>query len=156
MNHYEELGIKPQECLKRLRLEKSADSLLVAFGIGMSLLLALALYQTNDFSYVREVEAEEIDYVELDAYITGYNSVPEQTDSTPCIGASGKNLCGRTDALACPRSYALGTIVEIDSKFYVCEDRLSKKYDNRWDVNCDKDMACPNRITGTTTIKIYN
>jgi len=81
-------------------------------------------------------------------YVTGYNTVPEQTDSTPCIAASGDNICGRTDVVACPRAIPLGTIIEIDGKDYTCLDRLAEKYDNRIDISCDKDRACPDTVTG--------
>src|SRR5881392_1285736 len=38
----------------------------------------------------------------VETYVTGYNTVPGQTDHTPCIAASGANICGRRDAIACP------------------------------------------------------
>jgi hypothetical protein len=90
------------------------------------------------------------------AFVTGYNTVAGQTDSTPCIAASGADICGRRDAAACPRHIGLGTIVEIRGTTYVCEDRLAKKYDSRFDISCDKDMACPYQVAGWTTIKVYN
>ena len=89
------------------------------------------------------------------AYVTGYNTVAGQTDSTPCIAASTANICGRRDAVACPRHITLGTTVEIRGATYVCEDRLAKKFDTRFDISCDKDMACPQVVTGWTTIKVY-
>lgn len=90
------------------------------------------------------------------AMVTGYNTVPEQTSPTPCIAASGTDICGRHDAVACPRRIKLGTTVEIRGTTYVCEDRLAKKYDTRFDISCDKDMACPPEVTGWTTIKVYD
>jgi hypothetical protein len=90
------------------------------------------------------------------AFVTGYNTVPGQTDSTPCIGASGVNICGRRDAVACPRRISLGTIIEIRGETYVCEDRLAKKYDDRFDISCDKDMQCPYQVAGWVTIKVYD
>jgi len=92
---------------------------------------------------------------EVRAHVTGYNTIPGQTDSTPCIAASGANICGRRDAVACPRRISLGTIVEIRGTTYVCEDRLAKKYDDRFDISCDKDKSCPFEVAGWTTIKIY-
>jgi len=89
------------------------------------------------------------------AMVTGYNTVPGQTDETPCIAASGANICGRRDAVACPRHISLGTVVEIHGNTYVCEDRLAKKYDARFDISCDKDTACPYQVAGWTTIKVY-
>ena len=92
---------------------------------------------------------------EVRAYVTGYNTVAGQTDSTPCIAASTANICGRRDAVACPRHISLGTTVEIRGATYVCEDRLAKKFDSRFDISCDKDTACPQLVTGWTTIKVY-
>ena len=89
------------------------------------------------------------------AYVTGYNTVPGQTDSTPCIAASGADICGRHDAVACPRRISLGTTVEIGGTTYVCEDRLAKKFDDRFDISCDKDTTCPLQVTGWATIKVY-
>jgi len=49
----------------------------------------------------------------------------------------------------------LGTTVEIRGATFVCEDRLAKKFDSRFDISCDKDMACPHQVTGWATIKVY-
>jgi 3D (Asp-Asp-Asp) domain-containing protein len=46
--------------------------------------------------------------------------------------ASGKQVYD--GAIACPRAIKLGTRVEIDGIEYICEDRLSVKYDNRFDI----------------------
>jgi hypothetical protein len=92
---------------------------------------------------------------DLRAYVTGYNTIAGQTDSTPCIAASAADICGRRDAVACPRHISLGTTVEIRGATYVCEDRLAKKFNSRFDISCDKNMACPSQVTGWTTIKVY-
>ena len=89
------------------------------------------------------------------AYVTGYNTVAGQTDDTPCIAASGANICGRTDAVACPRRIGLGTILQIRGMLYICEDRLAKKYDSRFDISCDKNTTCPPLVTGWTVIRIF-
>lgn len=93
---------------------------------------------------------------EVRAYVTGYNTVAGQTDSTPCLAASGANICGRRDAVACPRGISLGTIVEIRGTTYVCEDRLAKKFDTRFDISCDKDTKCPRGVTGWADIKVFD
>ena len=90
------------------------------------------------------------------AYVTGYNTVPAQTDDTPCIAAFGANICGRRDAIACPRKIGLGTVVEINGTTYVCEDRLAPKFDRRFDICCDKDRTCPDQVTGWATIRVYD
>lgn len=87
--------------------------------------------------------------------MTGYNTVPGQTDDTPCIGASGANICGRTDAVACPRHIALGTRVEIRGESYICEDRLAKKFDRRFDISCDRDTTCPPQVTGWVVVRVF-
>jgi len=94
-------------------------------------------------------------YHQVRAYVTGYNTVPAQTDSTPCIAASGADICGRRDAVACPTRIGLGTVVEIRGTTYVCEDRLARKYNTRFDISCDKDVECPPEVTGWATINVY-
>ena len=113
-----------------------------------SLLLPLALATTGG-------TRESPRFEEIRAYVTGYNTVPEQTDGNPCTAASGANICGRRDAVACPRHIELGTIVEIRGTTYVCEDRLAKKYRTRFDISCDKDKSCPAEVTGWTTIRVF-
>lgn len=88
------------------------------------------------------------------AYVTGYNTVAGQTDDTPCISASMAFICGRSDAIACPRRISLGTYLEIRGVLYVCEDRLAKKYDSRFDISCDKDTNCPALVTGWAVIRV--
>src|SRR5437868_13308322 len=107
-------------------------------SVASSLLISLAL--TAGLS--SEPAAPSFHH-EVRAFVTGYNTVAGQTDSTPCVAASGANICGRRDAIACPRRISLGTTVEVRGATYVCEDRLAKKYDTRFDISCDKDMACP-------------
>jgi hypothetical protein len=93
---------------------------------------------------------------DVHAYVTGYNTVPGQTDDTPCIAASGANICGRTDAVACPRHISLGTFLAIRGAIYVCEDRLAKKFDSRFDISCDKNTNCPGQVTGWADIKVFS
>lgn len=94
-------------------------------------------------------------YNRMRAYVTGYNTVPAQTSPTPCVAADEDDICGRRDAVACPRRIGFGTIVEIRGATFVCDDRLARKYDTRFDISCDKDFACPWQVTGWTTINVY-
>ncbi len=140
----------------RTHADRKVKRFAVVVGIIFIVGLAVAsFFIPSNYSYVSQVEAHELSYEVVTAYVTGYNLVPSQTDSTPCIGASGKNLCGRRDTMACPRAYAFGTAVEVDGRIYSCEDRLHKKYDDRFDVNCDKDVSCPAQVTGIKSVKIY-
>lgn len=91
------------------------------------------------------------------ATVTGYNTVEWQTDSTPCISASGHNICGREDVVACSRVIPFGTVIEIYGKRYYCLDRLASKYDNRFDISFDKNVGDA-RLFGKriTEVKIYD
>jgi 3D (Asp-Asp-Asp) domain-containing protein len=91
----------------------------------------------------------------VEAYVTGYNTVRRQTDNTPCIAASGANICGRRDTAACPRLFDLGTVVEIKGRKYVCEDRMAARFKGSFDINCDKDTSCPYKVFGWTTVRVY-
>jgi 3D (Asp-Asp-Asp) domain-containing protein len=75
----------------------------------------------------------------IQATVTAYNSTKEQTDNSPCIGAAGQ-ICGVPNVVACPRRYELGTVVKIMEKNYTCLDRLSRRYDNRFDIFFDNDV----------------
>ena len=66
------------------------------------------------------------------AVITSYNPVPEQTDSTPNITASGERV--REGIIACPRYLPFGTVVKIDNKYYECADRMNPRYQHRFDI----------------------
>ena len=115
----------------------------LAFAVA---LIAPMLLSTTDNSTFQERYS----------YITGYNTLPAQTDRTPCIAASGANICGRRDAVACPREISLGTVVEIRGSVYVCEDRTARKFDGRFDISCDKDKSCPYEVAGWTTVRVYD
>jgi hypothetical protein len=72
--------------------------------------------------------------VYIDTYVTGYNTVAAQTDDDPCIAASGANICGRRNTIACPPLLPLGTAVEIKGRMYVCEDRMASRFRDRFDI----------------------
>ena len=90
----------------------------------------------------------------IEAYVTGYNTVPTQTDGDPCVAASGVNICGRRDTIACPPLLPFGTVVEVRGKTFVCEDRMARKFRGRFDINCDKDMRCPYKVAGQMLVKV--
>ena len=69
------------------------------------------------------------------AIITTYRAVVSQTDSQPCISASGMDICHTQKRIcACPRRYPFGTKFLIDGIIWECQDRLAPKYDNRIDL----------------------
>lgn len=117
----------------------------ILFLSGLIIGLIIGLNKEEDCNYnwsdnfISSVSSPILIKEQVLATITAYNTVPEQTDSTPCLGAGG-NICGRSNVVACPRSIPLGTWVIIDDTYYQCLDRLNIKYDNRFDISFDKDI----------------
>jgi len=87
-----------------------------------------------------EYDEKHLGSTKIYAWTTGYNTVKEQTDNTPCISASGHDICKMSNVVACPRSIELGTKIIIDGIYYTCLDRLSEKYNNRFDISFNKDI----------------
>lgn len=132
---------------------------LVAIAIIILTALLLQPYSVTYYNFEEPIHTPELEINTAYAttkmyYVTGYNTVKEQTDSTPCVAASGDNICGRRDVVACPREIPLGTKVEIDGNVYTCLDRLAMKYDHRIDISCDKDFKCPAQVTGYKEVKV--
>ncbi|MBI4592217.1 3D domain-containing protein [Candidatus Uhrbacteria bacterium] len=71
--------------------------------------------------------------------VTAYSSDAAQTDETPCITASGLDVCARDmENVVAANFLPLGTRVKIpelygDRVFYV-EDRMNKRYDYKMDI----------------------
>ena len=117
----------------------------ILFLSGLLIGLIIGLNKEEDCNYnwsdnfISSVSSPILIKEQVLATITAYNTVPEQTDNTPCLGAGG-NICGRNNVVACPRSIPLGTWVIIDDNYYQCLDRLAVKYDDRFDISFDKDI----------------
>lgn len=57
---------------------------------------------------------------------SAYASSPYQTDSTPCITAAGTTV---RPGVVATNFLPLGTVVSINGKEYIVEDRMNKRYD---------------------------
>ena len=70
--------------------------------------------------------------------ITAYNSVEDQTDDTPCISASGLNVCETEKEICATNEFPFGTRLLIDDKI-ICEvqDRTNSRYSHRIDLLMD-------------------
>lgn len=71
--------------------------------------------------------------------ITAYNSVPEQTDSTPCITANGFDVCEHwTEDTIAANFLKFGTKVRIPELFgdriFIVRDRMNTRFSDRIDV----------------------
>lgn len=96
------------------------------------------------------VQLEETGTVII-AEVTSYNSEPGQTDDTPFITASGTHV--HIGTIACPYVYEFGTVVRIDGKEYVCEDRMNRKYPDRFDIwLADKEESI---AWGIKTMRVF-
>ena len=117
----------------------------ILFLSGLLIGLIIGLNKEEDCNYnwsdnfISSISSPILIKEQVLATITAYNTIPEQTDNTPCLGAGG-NICGRNNVVACPRSIPLGTWVIIDDTYYQCLDRLAVKYDDRFDISFDKDI----------------
>lgn len=69
--------------------------------------------------------------------VTAYNSVPEQTDGSPCIAANGDDICALRDAgsESCAGHFPFGTELEIPG-FGTCvvRDRTHPRFSDRVDI----------------------
>jgi 3D (Asp-Asp-Asp) domain-containing protein len=76
--------------------------------------------------------------------VTAYNvGVREQTSDTPCIGASGRNLCKlvEQEVKVCAANFVpLGTILRIE-EYGMCVvlDRMHKRFSHRVDIAMKED-----------------
>ncbi len=76
--------------------------------------------------------------------VTAYNSVPGQTDATPCIGAQGTDICALLEAGldTCAANFVpLGTMLEVEG-LGTCEvrDRMNARYHYRVDWYMGMDI----------------
>jgi 3D (Asp-Asp-Asp) domain-containing protein len=62
---------------------------------------------------------------ELTVHSSAYAPSPYQTDSTPCITASGTRV---RDGVVATNFLPLGTVLEINGKRYIVEDRMNSRY----------------------------
>lgn len=124
-------------------------TLLSKFIVSCALTLSIVCSIPATTTYTRAPEPEgEV----ITAVITSYNSVPEQTDDTPFDTASGTHVHDGT--LACPYAYAFGTQVLIAGKIYTCEDRMNKKFPDRFDIWMASTSDSNAWGTRTMTLKI--
>lgn len=67
--------------------------------------------------------------------ITAYTASPEETDSTPCITASGFYICDehRIKVVA-NNELEFGTRVRIGGQIYFVQDRMARKNDGKFDI----------------------
>ena len=95
--------------------------------LNLSLTVALMVLGVANYSWGTEV-VYKAHFERLGAIITAYSSEESQTDSTPRLTASQKEV--QKGFIACPRKYPFGTRVEIAGTTYTCEDRKNIRYES--------------------------
>ena len=105
-------------------------------GQGNALEVPLNQFYTINSMYLKAVlppyhlETNELGY----RIVTAYNPVPNQTDNTPCISASGMNICEIQRNIIATNEFAFGTLLMIDGKVWEVQDRTNKRYSHRIDL----------------------
>ncbi len=91
-----------------------------------------------------KIEIKQPDYT-INIWVTAYNSVPGQTDSTPCITASNLNICERgIEDIIATNFLPMGTKIRLPDlfgdKIFEVQDRMNKRYYYRADIWMNKDI----------------
>lgn len=93
--------------------------------------------------------------------VTAYNSVPWQTDDTPCIGAQGTDICKIYEAgeNVCAANFVpLGTKMEVEGLgTCIVRDRMNARYTKRVDWYMGMDIAGARQFgVRTKQIAVYS
>lgn len=84
------------------------------------------------------------------AEVTSYNSEPDQTDDTPFTTASGTTVHEGT--AACPYEFPFGTRIQVEGKDYICEDRMSDRFPDRFDIWMESEQE--SREWGVRSVRV--
>lgn len=87
--------------------------------------------QPTELEILESYDTEPLGY----RIITAYNAVESQTDSEPCIAASGKYVCGTDKTICASNEIPMGTKIKIGDDI-ICEiqDRTNSRYFFRLDI----------------------
>ena len=94
------------------------------------------------------------------AFVTAYNLISTQTDSSPCIGATGENLCialSFGEKICASNDYKMGTWLSVPG-YGICRiaDRMNRRYTGtgRIDVAFPADETREARKWGVKKLKV--
>ena len=97
-----------------------------------------------------------IEVAKFNATVTAYSEI-DSCHYPNCAMSSGERAY--IGAVACPRNIKLGTRVVIDNTPYICEDRVSLMYPNRFDIFMGYGIESYNKAINygnqTKEIKLY-
>jgi len=133
--------------LKAAFMRKGVPILVIAIFIAIFCIpkiSSLAFYEIKTSDYFAPLRSlvdfhNEPETTTMKMYVTAYNSTSGQTDETPCIAASGYNLCKHDkENVVATNLLPFGTKVkfpELDpDKTYTVVDRMHERYNARMDI----------------------
>lgn len=82
------------------------------------------------FAHFEHKNPVQVKFESIEAIVTAYSADIEQTDERPWEMASGRTVYD--GAIACPIMLNFGDKVEIGGNIYTCEDRMAKRYRDKW------------------------
>ena len=141
--------------LKFLKISHSLIEKSIVFLLILALIWQFAfprvtsLAQTLDQEIIAEIQKTQLDEQfkaelgqlvrSISVPVTAYNSLPGQTDSTPCITANGFNLCQNNQQNVIAANFLkFGTKVRFPDydpdTIYTVQDRMNARYAYRADI----------------------
>ena len=89
--------------------------------------------------------------------VTAYNPVAEQTDSTPCLTASGIESCDTFKKIAASNEFPFGTKLWIPAldTIYEVQDRTNSRFKYRIDLLFGEDEIAEAILFGIKTLEVY-
>ncbi len=115
--------------------------------------------ETRTFGELPEAEIARPRYT-YTVPLTAYNSEPGQTDDTPCITASGYDLCeANEENIVAANFLPLGTKVRIPELFgdrvFTVEDRMNARYTFKMDIWMKQKSDARAFGLKTATIEVF-
>lgn len=138
-------------------LPSAARATATALAVGRATELEIAAMQnaTKPFGELPGADLRDPTYV-MRVTATAYNSLPDQTDDTPFITASGTHV--RMGVIAA-NFLPMGTMVKIPEYFgdqvFTVEDRMNPRYDKRIDIWMDGIHEARQFGVRTVAIEVY-
>lgn len=149
------------------RPKKHISRYLLLFLVIFTLLFSVSVKESTTEPISSNPEIGQSDQVPLTVIeleslgeftIYAYNSVPEQTDASPCISADNKNICERFangEKLCASNDFPLGTIITIgDLGEFKVVDRMRSDYRRTIDIFMGDDIAKAKQF-GKKTMTVF-
>ena len=141
-------------------LETFCIIILIGILLVINIIAVLDKIPSRSFTITPEekpviIEKEKVGF----RIITAYNAVPEQTDDTPCISASGLDVCNTDKKICASNEFPFGTLLLIENEVWEVQDRTNSRYSYRIDLlvsDYDDAMQWGNRTLEVIIIIIEN